>query len=144
MHLPGALWAYRNSPKSATGFLPFSLVYGTEVVSPAEIITPSLRVMQMQEKEKEKEVFAAERCEDLEGLDEKRKKAQERNCRYRQKMTEAYDRMTKDRVFAEGQLVLKVADYVKRGMAGPSKFAPKWEGPFMIREAHQSGYYCLT
>ena len=75
MHLPGALWAYRNSPKSATGFLPFSLVYGTEVVSPAEIITPSLRVMQMQEKEKEEEVFAKERCEDLEGLDEKREKA---------------------------------------------------------------------
>ena len=51
-------------------------------------------------------------------------------------MTEAYGRMTRDRVFAEGQLVLKVVDYVKRGMAGPSKFVPKWEGPFVIREAH--------
>ena len=59
VHLPNALWAYRNSPKSATGFSPFSLVYGTEVVSPVEIIIPSLRVMQMQEKEKEEEVFAA-------------------------------------------------------------------------------------
>ena len=45
MHLPDTLWAYRNSPKSATGFSPFSLVYGTEVVNPAEIMTPSLRVM---------------------------------------------------------------------------------------------------
>ena len=53
VHLLDALWAYRNSPKSATSFSPFSLVYGTEVVSLAEIITPSLRVMQMQEKEKE-------------------------------------------------------------------------------------------
>ena len=26
MHLPDALWAYRNSPKSATGFSHFSLV----------------------------------------------------------------------------------------------------------------------
>ena len=59
-------------------------------------------------------------------------------------MTEAYGRMTKERVFAEGQLVLKVADYVKRGMAGPSKFASKWEGPLVIREAHQSGYFYLT
>ena len=75
VHLPDALWAYINSPKSATSFSPFSLVYGTEVVSPAEIITPSLRVMQMQEKEKEEEVFVVERCEDLEGLDEKREKA---------------------------------------------------------------------
>ena len=99
MHLPDALWAYRNSPKSATGFSPFSLVYGTEVVSPAEVMTPSLRVMQMREKEKE-EVFAANKCEDLEGLDGKREKAQECNCRYKQKMIE--DRMTKERVFAEG------------------------------------------
>ena len=74
MHLPDALWTYRNSPKSATGFSQFSLVYGTEVVSPAEIMTPSLRVMQMQEKEKEEEVFVAERREDLKGLDEKREK----------------------------------------------------------------------
>ena len=69
--------------------------------------------MQTREKEKEGEVFAAERCEDLEGLDEKREEAQERNRRYKQKMTEAYSRMTKERVFAEGQLVLKVANYVR-------------------------------
>ena len=144
MHLPNALWAYRNSPKSATSFSPFSLVYGIEVASPAEIMIPSLRVMQMQEKEKEEEVFAAKRREDLEGLDENREKAQKRSRRYRQKMTEAYGRMTKERLFTEEQLVLKVADYVKRGMAGPSKFAPKWEGSLVIREAHQSGYYRLT
>ena len=75
MHLLDALWAYRNSPKSAIGFSPFCLVCGTEVVSPAKIMTPSLRVMQMQEKEREEEAFGAERCEDLEGLDEKREKA---------------------------------------------------------------------
>ena len=130
MHLPDALWAYRKSPKSATGFSPFSLVYGTGVVSPAEVMTTSLRVMKMQEKgREEEEVFAAERYEDLEGLDEKREQAQERSRRYRQKMTEAYGRMTRERVFVEGQLVLKVADYVRRSLAGPSKFAPKWEGP---------------
>ena len=83
MHLPDALWTYRNSPKSATGFSHFSLVYGTEVVSPAEIMTPSLRVMQMQEKEKEEEVFVAERREDLKGLDEKREKTQEHSRKYR-------------------------------------------------------------
>ena len=69
-YLPDALWAYQSSPKSATGFSPFSLVYGTEVVSPSEVMIPSLRVMQMRKKEKEKEVFMAERCEDLKVLDE--------------------------------------------------------------------------
>ena len=98
----------------------------------------------MQEKEKEEEVFVAERRKDLEGLHEKREKSQERSRRYRQKMTEAYAKITKQGVFTEGQLVLKVTDYVRRGMAGPSKFAPKWEGPLVIREAHQNGYYRLT
>ena len=70
-------------------------------MSLAEIVIPSLRVMQMREKEKEGEVSAAERFEDLEELDEKREEAQERSLRYRQKMTEAYGRMTKERVFAE-------------------------------------------
>ena len=41
-------------------------------MSPAELMTPSLRVMQMQEKEKEEEVFVAKRFENLEGFDEKR------------------------------------------------------------------------
>ena len=68
----------------------------------AEVMMPSLRVMQARKKEKEKEVFVAERCEDLEGLDEKRKEAQERSHRYRQKMTEPYGRTTKERVFVEG------------------------------------------
>ena len=51
-HLPDALWAYRKSPKSATGFSPFSLVYGTEVVSPVKVMTPSWRVMQTQGKKR--------------------------------------------------------------------------------------------
>ena len=46
MHLPGAFWAYQSSPKSAMRFSPFSLVYGMEVMSPVEVMMPSLRVMQ--------------------------------------------------------------------------------------------------
>ena len=44
-----------------------------EVISLVEVMIPSLRVIQAQKKEKEKEVFVAKRCEDLEGLDKKRK-----------------------------------------------------------------------
>ena len=83
-------------------------------------------------------------CEDLEGLDERREEAQKHSRGYKQRMTEAYGRMTKEKVFAEGQLVLRVVDYVRRGMTGPSKFAPKWEGPLVIGETHPSGYYRLA
>ena len=54
MHLPDAFWAYRNSTKSTTEFSLFSLVYGTKVMSLGKVMTPSLRVMQMRDKEKEK------------------------------------------------------------------------------------------
>ena len=73
-HLPNAFWAYRKSPKSAPGFSPFSLVYGTEAVSLAEVMTSSLRVMQIQGKEKDEEAFTVERREDLEELGERMRK----------------------------------------------------------------------
>ena len=44
-------------------------------MSPAKVITPSLRVMQIQGKEKEEEAFTVERCENPEGLDERREEA---------------------------------------------------------------------
>ena len=52
-------------------------------MSPAEVMTPSFRVMQMWEKEKEQEVFVAKRHEDLERLNERREKAQKRSRRYK-------------------------------------------------------------
>ena len=44
---------------------------------------------------KKKEVFVIERCKDLEGLDEKRKEAQECSRGYRKRMTEPFGRTTK-------------------------------------------------
>ena len=49
----------------------------------------------------------------MEGLDKERGEAYERSRRYRQKMTEAYGKTTKERVFAEGQLILRTTDHVK-------------------------------
>ena len=38
------LWAYRTSVKTSTGFTPFQLVYGSEVVLPIECEIPSLQI----------------------------------------------------------------------------------------------------
>lgn len=59
-------------------------------------------------------------------------------------MIDAYGRMIKERMLTEGQLVLTIANHVKRGMARPSKFSPKWEVLFVVKEAHASGYYRLA
>lgn len=42
--LPSVLWAYRTTPRSTTGETPFSLAYGTEAVTPAEIQGQSFRI----------------------------------------------------------------------------------------------------
>ncbi|XP_026396131.1 uncharacterized protein LOC113290764 [Papaver somniferum] len=34
---PGVLWSYRTTPKRSTGFSPFTLAYGAEVVIPTEV-----------------------------------------------------------------------------------------------------------
>ena len=59
-------------------------------------------------------------------------------------MVGAYDKIVKERIFATDQLFLKVADYVRRGLPSLSKFASNWEGSYVIREAHASGYYKLS
>ena len=59
-------------------------------------------------------------------------------------MTRAYAQAVCPRMFTEGQLVLRMAEHVRRNLPGPSKFTPKWEGPYIINAAHESGYYYLT
>jgi hypothetical protein len=44
LHLFSALWAYRTSVKTTTGFTPFQLVYRIEAVLPIECEIPSLKL----------------------------------------------------------------------------------------------------
>jgi hypothetical protein len=44
LQLFSALWAYRTSVKTSTGFTPFQLVYGIEAVLPIECEIPSLKL----------------------------------------------------------------------------------------------------
>ena len=58
-------------------------------------------------------------------------------------MTREYAQIVHPRVFTKGQLVLRTAEHVRRSLPRPSKFALKWEGPYIIREAHDSGITTL-
>ncbi|KAB2635969.1 S ribonuclease [Pyrus ussuriensis x Pyrus communis] len=77
-------------------------------------------------------------------LRKKRTKIAMKVAIYRQQVTKAYNSIIKPRNFKERDLVLKIAKHIRKQIFGPSKFALHWEGPFVIKEAYQSGYYYLT
>ena len=70
--------------------------------------------------------------------------ARKRSQRYQQRMAKAYEQTVHPRIFTKGQLILRVVEHVRKNIPGPSKFASKWEGPYIIKEAHYSGYYYLA
>ena len=69
-HLTNVLWAYRSSLKTATRFSPFSLIYGTEAISPVELVIPTLRVVLEGIQEDTDSTINKGRLVDLEGLEE--------------------------------------------------------------------------
>ncbi|XP_071688824.1 uncharacterized protein [Rutidosis leptorrhynchoides] len=50
--LPNVLWAHRTTPKGATNETPFSLVYRSEAVIPAEINVPTMCIASFDESSK--------------------------------------------------------------------------------------------
>ena len=65
--LPMVLWAHRTTPKEATGEPPFSLVFGTKAVIPAEVGLLSYRVENYTEQENDVALL-----ENLDFIEEKR------------------------------------------------------------------------
>jgi hypothetical protein len=101
-HLADVLWAYQSSPKTATGFTPFSLVYGTDTISPTELVVPTPRVLQGSDLEVDANICAEARMADLEDLDESRELARLKSQHNYQKMANAYSKTLQVRIFAEG------------------------------------------
>lgn len=131
--LPSVLWAYRTTPRTSTGETPFSMVYGSEAVLPAEIGEESARVCGYDEENEE------HRAQDLDLLEERREKALVRMEAYRGRMVRAYNKRVQLRGFQVGDLVIKKAQLA--GEVG--KLEPRWEGPFKVIQRLTSGEYYL-
>ena len=91
-HLVDTLWAYHGSTKIATGFTPFSLVHGTDAISPTELLVPSPRILQGMDLEADADICAEARATNLESLEEARELAQVRSLRYHQRLANAYEK----------------------------------------------------
>ena len=59
-------------------------------------------------------------------------------------MKARHEGQVKEKRFQVGELVWETAPHVRR-VAGAikHKFSPKWEGPYIVEEAHQTGHYWL-
>ena len=133
-HLTNVLWACRSFVKTSTGFSPFSLVYGTQAISPMELVVPTPRVVLEENRENIEESNNERRLVDLEGLQEERKVARRRSLREQQRMAKAYAQTVHPRAFTKGQLVLRIAEYVRRNLLGLFKFSLKWRDPTSLRK----------
>ena len=128
-HLLETLWAYQSSAKTATGFSLFSLMYGTEAVSPVELLVLTPRVVHGQEVEMSAATCAEYKVSDLEALEEARNLAVGRIQQYQQQMANAYNKVMKARTFVNGQMVLKAADHVRRNLSRSEEHTSELQSP---------------
>ncbi|KAL0439056.1 UNVERIFIED_CONTAM: hypothetical protein Slati_2388600 [Sesamum latifolium] len=132
--LTSVLWAYRTNPRGSTRETPFSLVYGTEAIIPAELGIPSHRVMNFSEECNENFLR-----ENLDLIEELREKVFLRMQRYKNIMINSYNKRVKSRSFQVGDLVLRRVDALKP----IGKLDPTWEGPYKVTSVIGKGAYEL-
>ncbi|KAL0402212.1 UNVERIFIED_CONTAM: hypothetical protein Slati_4251100 [Sesamum latifolium] len=131
---PHVLWAYRTTPRTATGESPFSLSYGTEAVAPAEIGELSWRVKHYNSNSNEQGLRM-----NLDFIEEARERAAVRVAMYKARIAKTYNARVKPRSFQVGDLVMRKAE-----ASGPiGKLDLKWEGPYKVIEIVNAGAYKL-
>uniref|UniRef100_A0A2N9FW52 Integrase catalytic domain-containing protein n=1 Tax=Fagus sylvatica TaxID=28930 RepID=A0A2N9FW52_FAGSY len=121
--------------RTSVGATPYSLVYGMEAVLPVEVEIPSLRILSQTQLEEAE--WAQARYEQLNFIDEKRLAALCHGQLYQRRIERAYNKKARPRTFQPGDLVLK-----KRNMAlsdPRGKFAPSYEGPYVVKKAFSGG-----
>ncbi|XP_060183681.1 uncharacterized protein LOC132613604 [Lycium barbarum] len=128
--LPYALLGYRTTTRTSTRETPYLLVYSIETVIPAKVEIPSLKIIQEAEMKDAK--WIKNRYEQLAMIEEKRMVAVCHKQLYRQRMSRAFNKQVKTRLCQIGQLVLKRVFPQYEEYKG--KFAPNWQGPYMVRK----------
>jgi hypothetical protein len=137
--LYSALWVYRTSVKTATGFSHFQLIYRLEAVLPIKCRISSLKVVvQLLPDTSPLEEWLLY----LERLNEKHLDVALANKAHKQKVKCQYDWSIHPWILSEGDLIL-VYDQDKDS-PGVGKFKPMWFEPFIIKEILKKGAYRLV
>ena len=138
--LPFSLLGYRTTVRTSVGATPYSLVYGTEAVIPAEIEIPSLRIVV--EAEINDDEWIKTRLEKFSLIDEKRLTSVCHGQLYQKRMAWAYNKKVRPRHFEEGQLVLR--GILPHHAETKGKFSPNWRGPFVVKRVLPNGALYLA
>jgi hypothetical protein len=95
--LPHVIWGLRTQVSSATGFSPFFLVYGSEVVLPIDVAfgAPCIQFYEEGQAEQTRHI-------DLDGLEEQRLTIVMRQARHDQRLRRYHDRNVKETFFNVG------------------------------------------
>eukprot|EP00253_Pinus_taeda_P033075 PITA_33075 len=134
-----ALWVYRTSVKTSTGFTPFQLVYGLEAVLPIECEILSLRMaielLPATSEEERRLLYLAQ-------LDENRHDVALVIESHAKCIKSQYDRNVTPRNVSEGDLVLLYNQ--ANDKLGAGKFMPMWHGPYIVKRKLAKGAYELV
>ena len=123
-----SLWAYRTIVKTSTGFSPYHLVHGVELVLSVECEIPSLKLaLELLPDTSPLE----ERLVHLEQLDEQRRDALVALQVNKRCIKVHYNKFVRPGRFSEGDLVL-LWDQPKEPL-GVGKFNPMWHGPYVVK-----------
>ncbi|RDX87614.1 Retrovirus-related Pol polyprotein, partial [Mucuna pruriens] len=132
--LPYALHEYRSSVRTSTGTTPYSLVYDTKAVLRVEVEIPSLMVMV--EVELEEAEWIQQCLDQLNLIEEKHLIALCHGQLYQKRIKKTFDKKVKPReTWCSKRYCLKDQR---------EKWAPKYEGPYVVKHAFSGGALILT
>ena len=119
------------------------LVYDAEAVLPVELELPSLRISAAADLSPSDQEYVKNRVASLEILEEKRHDTQKKLRKYHERAKLLYNQQVRPRKFKVGMLVLCNTKDVRADLPIP-KFAPAWEGPYIIQAVVGKGCYDLA
>lgn len=132
------LWAYRTSVKTTTGFTPFQIAFGLEVVLPIECDIPSLKLVVefLPDITAKKEWLLS-----LDQLDETCRDATLALEAHQCQVKAQYEKSIMPRSFQEGELVLLYDQ--RHDLLGERTLQTLWLGPYIITKFLSKGAYEL-
>jgi hypothetical protein len=134
-----SLWDDRVTTKKSIDTSPFQLVYGMDVIFPAQLAFPVAKFLQDLEGEPNDMV---RRMYQLVEVQQTREKLFEKAQNHQQKIKDIFDRKAKKENFQPGDLVLKW-DAQRKDKGKHGKFEALWMGPFKIHEVLNNNTFKL-